>query len=116
MEVKRECAVRVCDFCKTDKDVWASCTECGKHICYFCKPKYAREYHHAGSGDGLYCFECIAQMMEKKDPLYLAYLTVEMLKKESKWWYENFKVKTDLADKLLADLVAKRKAEQHGKT
>lgn len=119
MEVKKECKVKVCDFCGADKDVWASCTECGKDICYVCKPKHAKEYAHAcwvrGSGDGLYCFDCIGKLMKEKDPLYHAYLAIEMLVKEYSSYYEDFKKRSDLADKLLADLIAKRKAVNEAK-
>ena len=93
-----------CDICGEESNSWAVCMECEKNICYDCQKTHAKKYRHgvniSGSGDGLYCLEC-----EKMDtPKLRAYRQIEALRQESDAFYEDFKNRSKIAEKILEEL------------
>lgn len=97
-----------CDSCGDDCGAYSSgtCLGCGKVYCYDCRKTKAVKYSHAvyfeGSGDGLYCNPCNLSMAG--NTIHSAYLEIASLKAELKRWGDDFKRRSDVAEKALRDL------------
>lgn len=100
-----------CDIC--GKEAWDPCLKCGKDFCWECKEKHGVIFPHSvtfsGSGDGFYCHDCEEKMAsEKKDQLYLAYLEIDLLRRQHKAWYEDFERRSGEAERYLEKLRKER--------
>lgn len=94
----------ICDFCRKNDASYLHCMGCNKAICYDCRKIHAKEYPHAvyfgGSDDGLYCRECDTRLIAAgNDKQHSAFRCIERLRAESKAWGEEFKVRSDAAEK-----------------
>ena len=101
-------AQHFCDVCGKESSAWALCVHCGKNICYDCKPSNAKEYTHSvwasGSGDGMYCLECDAELSKNGNKLHAAYRLIKSLKNESNGFYADFKARADKAEQTIKSL------------
>ena len=102
--------VSVCDQCGTDEHVYTHCLRCGKEYCFECRKVHGTEYQHgvnvSGSGDGYYCNECNAILMNtKEDPLFNAYQLIQQLKREASGFYREFKKRQDHAEETIKRLL-----------
>jgi len=93
-----------CDICGKESNSWALCMGCKMNICYDCQKTHAKKYRHginvSGSGDGMYCLEC-AKM---DTPKLRAYKKIEALRQEADAFYEDFKNRSKIAEKILEGL------------
>jgi len=105
--LKREITVMqdFCDFCGDISNHWSVCMECSKNICYDCQKTHAKKYRHgvniSGSGDGLYCLDCDSKL---DTPKLRAYRQIEALRQEADAFYEDFKNRSKIAEKILEGL------------
>lgn len=95
-----------CDTC--EQDTWGGydCLGgCGKTGCYdCCKDQrewklYKHGVHFSGSGDGVYCTQCINRLLEKRDPLLIAYKDIERLRNEGEVFYNDWNLRCKVAEK-----------------
>ena len=94
-----------CDICGKESMSWSVCMGCKKNICYDCQKTHAKKYRHgvniSGSGDGLYCLECDSKI---DTPKLRAYRQIEALRQEADAFYEDFKNRSKIAEKILEGL------------
>jgi len=105
--VERE--VEFCDICEKEVAYASPCLICGKVLCYECKKTAATEFHHAvyfsGSGDGLYCNECLSKPIPEEHIAVLqAYKTIIALINEATSWGEGFQARSKEAETKLKQL------------
>ncbi len=98
--------VAVCDVCKSDKNVFNRCIQCGKDLCFECIKTHEVKYNHVVnsgySGDGRYCLSCDSMLRKLgTDKLHNAFMTVHFLREEADNWYKNFKIRSDKAEEIL---------------
>lgn len=102
--------VDVCDVCLKN-ETHSNCIKCGKAICYDCQDKHAVDYHHAihfsGSGDGLYCKKCDAELRSKPTKLWLAYRKIADLRFELEVFQKDFRNRQIKAETHLKELQGK---------
>jgi hypothetical protein len=89
---QKQITVYVCEECGKAEDTYPHCcTECGKHFCWDCSKRLATDYQHSlhcsGSGDGLYCVDCEANLTANPTPLFTAYAAIKTLRQASKAYY-----------------------------
>ena len=91
-----------CDFCGRQSYAGNDCLKCKMNICWECQKTKAVKYSHAiyfsGSGDGLYCQTCDAELEKRGDSLHRAYRKIRALIEESNRWNENFEQRKKLAE------------------
>ena len=96
-----------CDSCGKEEGQYIyTCDECGKELCFDCRKTQAKEYPHSvscsGSGDGLYCVECDAKLLKAgTNKRHQAFRGIERLRLESRAFYEDFKNRCEVAEKLV---------------
>ena len=97
-----------CDVCEKESYQWSLCTNCGKNICHNCQPANAKNYTHSvwtsGSGDGMYCLECDAELAKNGNKLHAAYRLIQSLRNESNGFYADFKDRADKAEETIKSL------------
>jgi hypothetical protein len=102
MEKSRTIKVRVCESCGEDASYSFCCLNCKKDYCYEHKNRVVElphSVHFKGGCDIYLCVGCVGTHRRELDDIIDAYQKIALLREESKSYWEDFKKRTDIAEK-----------------